>query len=89
MAEKVFLAVQQAARNELGNQIAELLKKSISKEDFADVMHTAFGPCGIAQVDFAKEFDLNGATLHRWAEGTNLPQPYVRPDIVEKLLKFL
>ena len=57
------------------------LKKDITDAEFADAVYAAISEFGI-EGDLKKHFSLTEGAAMRWAQGKNLPQPFVRPKII-------
>ena len=64
-------------------ELRPLLGAQLDDARFAEIIHKALGDWGIAEDEFRDEFALSQSTVLRWSSGHNLPQPLVRPVIVE------
>lgn len=59
---------------------------SVSDADFADAVYTSMTKFGVAEDAFRDTFGLTKGAVERWSTMKNLPQPAVRPKILEWLL---
>jgi hypothetical protein len=62
---------------------------SVTDADFADVVYTAQSRFGLSEQQFRSAFGLSAGAVERWSMLKNLPQPSVRPAILEWVLSQL
>lgn len=60
-----------------------LLGAQLDDARFAEIIHRALGDWRMSEDAFRDEFALSESTVLRWSSGRNLPQPMIRPVIVE------
>lgn len=85
-------AAEQGFREDLAEGLRRLRDMSdgpVSEDDFAGIIDDALALWQIPEEAFREEFALSHSAVLRWASGHNLPQPDVRPVIVEWLYKKL
>lgn len=61
----------------------------ITDADFADAIYTAQSQFGIDETQFRSTFGLSAGAVERWCTRKNLPQPTVRPAILEWVITQL
>lgn len=52
-----------------------------NEQEFLDMIYNAVTRYDIPQVELAKQFRVNKATVHKWAHGKNAPHVNIRPQI--------
>lgn len=62
---------------------------SVADADFADAVYTAQSHFGLTEQQFRSAFGLSAGAVERWSMLKNLPQPSVRPAILEWILAQL
>ena len=70
-------------------ELRPLLGAQMNDARFAEIIHRALGDWRIPEDDFRDEFALSESTVLRWSSGRNLPQPMVRPVIVDWICERL
>ncbi|MDF3023578.1 MAG: hypothetical protein K0R10_939 [Alphaproteobacteria bacterium] len=60
-----------------------------SDTEFAEAIYTATARFGITETQFRDTFGLTKGAVERWTTLKNLPQPDVRPKIIEWILQTL
>lgn len=60
--------------------------KAASDAEFADIVYIALSKFGIDETAFRDAFGLSKDAVDRWTQLKNLPQPFVRPKIIEWIL---
>ncbi|MBV1929142.1 MAG: hypothetical protein KUG81_06475 [Gammaproteobacteria bacterium] len=55
----------------------------IPDQIFADLIYTALTDWNISEQSFRDTFALSGETVQRWTTQKNLPQPDIRPVILQ------
>jgi hypothetical protein len=55
----------------------------ISDQVFADLIYCALTDWNISEQSFRDHFGLSRDTIHRWTTGKNLPQPNIRPVVLQ------
>lgn len=69
-------------------QASERLKPLCEAEEvedaaFADVIYSALSDWGITEIEFRDAFGLTEGAVHRWSTMNNLPQPDIRPIVLQ------
>ena len=65
-------------------QLSKLLEaQTIDDAVFADVIYTAMSKFAIDEGVFRDAFGLSQGAVDRWTQRQNLPQPLVRPKIIQ------
>lgn len=78
--------IQSLEREGFKRRLAALAKASdVSDADFADVVYTAVSRFGIEESAFRAAFGLSKGAVERWTMLKNMPQPVIRPRILEWL----
>lgn len=60
-----------------------------SDTEFAEAVYTAVSRFGVTETQFRDTFGLTKGAVERWTTLKNLPQPDVRPKIIEWILQSL
>lgn len=68
----------------------ELLSNTLSDDQsFADAVYTAVSRFNIHEQLFRDAFGLSEGAVERWTTGKNLPQPVIRPKILQWIAEQL
>lgn len=59
----------------------------VSDADFADAIYTAMSRFGVDEDAFRDTFGLSKGAVERWTMRKNMPQPSVRPKIMNWILQ--
>lgn len=84
--DNVASFAQEAFRKRLEPMIASGV---ITDADFADAVYTAQSQFGLDEARFRSAFGLSAGAVERWCMCKNLPQPSVRPAILEWMIAQL
>ncbi len=57
--------------------------QALGDAGFADAVYTAISSFGVSEQAFRSTFGLSQGTVERWTQMRNLPQPIVRPKILD------
>lgn len=78
------------ARETFRKRLTSLIAAGVVTDaDFADVIYAAQSQFGIDETQFRSGFALTAGAVERWCMRKNLPQPTVRPAILEWIMTQL
>ena len=58
-------------------------------EHFTTIVSYALKYWGVKAAELADEFGVNLASVQRWADGKNFPQPYARQAVFDAIIKMV
>lgn len=78
------------ARETFRKRLASLIAAgAVTDADFADAIYAAQSQFGVDETQFRSAFGLSAGAVERWCMRKNLPQPTVRPAILEWIMAQL